>query len=688
VTEATMEHTGTDAPGNDPYAWLEEIDGARAMAWVAERNAESGARLAEGERFEQTRSRLREVLDAKDRIPMPEMHGGYLYNFWRDARNPRGLWRRTTLAGYRLAEPDWRVLVDLDRLAEVEGENWVWQGAIMLRPGGTRALVNLSRGGGDAAVVREFDLERRAFVPDGFILPEAKSVVAWIDQDTVYVGTDEGPGSLTDSGYPRLLREWRRGTPLSDAALVYAGETSDVGVGAEHDPTWGHVRDLVYRWIDRLRCEVYLRGDDGKLRLVEAPDDALIDTHGPWLLVRLRSAWTVDETTYPAGCLLATPFETFMDGERDLSVLFEPDERTSLLRHARTQHHLILTTSTDVRSELHLLTGDRRGWRSTPLEVPARGGADMRQLVVADTDPDRGDAYLLISTGFTEPSTLWHGHAGAGRPEPLCREPDRFDTAGLTVGQHFAVSADGTRVPYFVIGRPGGEPGPTVLSGYGGFEIPILPVYHPLIGRGWLERGGTFVVANIRGGGEYGPAWHQAALRENRFRAYEDFAAVAADLVTRGVTTVDQLGAEGGSNGGLLMGVMLTGHPELFGALVIRQPLADMRRYHRLLAGASWMAEYGDPDVESDWAFLRRYSPYHNVSPDRLYPPALIATSTRDDRVHPAHARKLAARLAEHGHDVTYYENDEGGHAGAADHAQESFVWALMLEFLWRRLRG
>jgi prolyl oligopeptidase len=534
-------------------------------------------------------------------------------------------------------------------------------------------------------VIREFDLDRRVFVPDGFTLPEAKSNVAWIDEDRVLVATDEGPGSLTESGYPRRVREWRRGTPVAEAPLVYQCEVTDVGVAAWRDPTPKYTRDLVYRLIDRMRHHVFLRTADG-LRLIEVPEDALVDTHGPWLLIRLRSPWTVAGDTHAAGCLLATPLEEFLDGGRELHVLFAPDGRTSLLRHARTQHHLILTTITDVRTGLCRLTGDRRGWRTDPMAVPDDAVAAARQLAVHDTDPDAGDEYLVVSTGFTEPTTLWHGHAGAGRPERLRREPDLFDTAGVSVEQHFAESADGTRVPYFLVGAGGDGPARTLLRGYGGFEIPQLPEYLPTHGRGWLETGGAYAVANIRGGGEYGPEWHQAALRENRLRAYEDFAAVAADLVARGVTTVDRLAAVGGSNGGLLTGVMLTRYPELFGALVIRQPLADMRRYHRLLAGASWMAEYGDPDDADDWAFLRGYSPYHNVSADRAYPPVLIMTSTRDDRVHPAHARKLAALLREHGHDVTYYENDEGGHAGAADHAQQAHVSALMFEFLHRRL--
>ena len=676
MTEAITDH--------DPFRWLEDLGSASATDWVRDHNAHAVAALTSGPRFAALRTEIRQVLDADDRVPLPSWHGGYLYNLWRDAAHPRGLWRRTTLTGYREPEPDWQVLIDLDALAADEGESWVWQDVTFLRPDGRRCLVSLSRGGSDASVVREFDVDQAAFVPGGFTLPEAKSDVAWIDIDRIYVGTDFGPGSLTTSGYPRVVKEWRRGTPPSEATVVFEGEPGDVSVRATHEPSPGFARDLVHRYLDFYRTLRYLRTSAGLVR-IEVPDDALVDTHRAWLLIRLRSAWTVAGSTYPAGALLVTRFDAFVAGERDLTVLFEPDDRTSLTCHAWTRGHLILAVMSDVQSRVEARTPAPGGWRRTVLV----DGGGFAHTDIVDTNPDDSDGYLLASSGFTQPLTLRYGTLGGAEEraeEILKRGPEFFDATGMTVRQYFATSADGTRVPYFVVGRPRTGPGPTLLSGYGGFEVSRTPNYNGILGRGWLARGGTYVVANIRGGGEYGPAWHRSALRENRPRAYEDFVAVARDLLDRGVTTEDQLGLEGASNGGLLMGVMLTRYPELFGAIVCAVPLLDMRRYHLLLAGASWMAEYGDPDDEADWAYLRGFSPYHNVRSGQLYPPVLFVTSTRDDRVHPGHARKMVARLREYGYDVTYYENVEGGHGAAADNEQMAFKWALVLEFLWRRL--
>ncbi|MEW2142668.1 prolyl oligopeptidase family serine peptidase [Micromonospora vinacea] len=670
--------------GDDPYLWLEDLDGADAAGWVRDRNVESLATLTEGEAFPRLRAELLQVLDAEDRIPYPGWRGdGHYYNFWRDAAHPRGVWQRTTLDEYRRPEPEWDVLLDVDALAAEEGENWVWQKVTVLRPPYERCLISLSRGGADAVVVREFDLLRRTFVEDGFTLPEAKSRVCWIDADHIYVGTDFGPGSLTSSGYPRVAKRWRRGTPLSAADTVHEGRPEDVGVFASHDPTPGFEHDFVGRSLDFYRTESYLLTGAGELTRIEVPEDAWWDVHREWLLIRLRSPWLIGGATHPAGVLLATRFEAFLAGQRRLTVLFRPDARTALSGYFWTRNHLILATLVDVRSRLEVLTPGETGWRREPLA----GVPEFDHSRIVETDPDHDDAYLLASEGFLHPAVLRLGQVG-GAIETLKREPVFFDLDGLVVRQFFATSADGTRVPYFVVGDPDAAGGPTLLTGYGGYEVPLTPYYSGIIGRGWLARGGSYVVANIRGGGEYGPEWHRAAVRENRPRAYEDFAAVAADLVTRGITTPERLGIEGGSNGGLLMGVMLTRYPELFGAVVAQVPVLDMRRYHRLLAGASWMAEYGDPDREADWAYLREYSPYHNVRGGRPYPPVLLITSTRDDRVHPGHARKMAARLREHGHDVSYYENVEGGHGAAANNEQRAFVWALTLEFLWRTLTG
>ncbi|WP_104483264.1 prolyl oligopeptidase family serine peptidase [Actinokineospora auranticolor] len=660
----------------DPYLWLEDVTGDEALDWVRARNAETVAELTGGERFEQTRAKLLEVLDADDRIPYPRRRGEYLYNFWQDAAHPRGVWRRTTLAEYRSASPDWDVLLDVDALAEREGENWVWNSATMLRPDYHLALVELSRGGADATVVREFDVRTREFVTDGFTLPEAKTRVGWIDADTVYVGTDFGDGSLTSSGYARVAKRWRRGTPLAEAEMVFEGKPEDVAVYAYHDSTPGFERDFVGRFPDFFTSEEYLRTAGGDLVRIEVPDDASTDIHREWLLVTLRSDWTVDGTTHRAGSLLATRFDDFMAGGRDLTPLFVPDEHTSLSGQAWTRNHLILVELSDVKTRLEVLTHGPDGWARAPLS----GAPEVGSANVIDTDPDNSDEYLLNVSGYLQPATLLRGEVG-GELETLKQAPAFFDAEGLTVEQHFATSDDGTRVPYFVVAGPDTS-GPTLLYGYGGFEVSLTPGYSGGLGRGWLTHGGTYVVANIRGGGEYGPEWHRAALRENRPRAYEDFAAVARDLVARGITTPARLGMQGGSNGGLLAGVMLTRYPELFGAVVSQVPLLDLSRYHLLLAGASWMAEWGDPDDPADWAYLKTYSPYHNVHSGTKYPPVFFVTSTRDDRVHPGHARKMAARMIEQGHRPHYYENIEGGHGAAADNSQRAFMSAIVYEFL------
>ncbi len=666
---------------DDPHRWLEDVTGSTALDWVKERNAETVGELTGGERFEQLRTEIREVLDSDDRIPMVSRRGELLYNFWQDSAHPRGLWRRTTLAEYRTAQPAWEILLDIDALATAEGENWVWQGAAVLRPELRFALVELSRGGADASVVREFDLVERQFVEGGYSLPEAKSRVGWIDHDHVYVGTDFGPDSLTTSGYPRLVKQWERGTPLTDAQLVYEGKPEDVSAIAGHDPTVGFERDFVSRNVDFWRTEEYLRRGDELVR-IDVPEDALVEAHREWLVIRTRSAWQVDGTTYPAGALLAAKFDDYLAGSRDLTVLFQPDAHNHLTYYDWTQHHLILHTLSDVHSRLTVLTPGDDGWTSTPLSgVPEDGYTDL-----ADTESDTDDAYLLMSSGFTEPATLRRGVVGSDEVEVLKQAPAFFDADGMTVQQFTTTSDDGTTIPYFVVTPPNAEGGPTLLHGYGGFEIPMTPAYNGGIGRGWLARGGTYVEANIRGGGEYGPEWHTQSLKENRHLVYEDFAAVARDLVARGITTPDRLGIRGGSNGGLLMGVMLTRYPTLFGAIVCEVPLLDMYRYHELLAGASWMAEYGDPREEAEWDFIRKYSPYHNVRTDQPYPPTLFVTSTRDDRVHPGHARKMVARLREFGYHVEYYENVEGGHGAAADNQQRAFNSALVYEFLWRKL--
>ncbi|MGV1087757.1 MAG: prolyl oligopeptidase family serine peptidase [Mycobacterium sp.] len=665
----------------DPYLWLENIDDDGALDWVRQRNASTTAELS-SELFTQMQAEALEILDTDTRIPYVRRRGEFLYNFWRDAANPRGLWRRTSLDSYRTDAPDWDVVIDLDELARADGENWVWSGADVIEPDHALALVALSRGGSDATVVREFDMRTRSFVPDGFHLPEAKSRVTWEDHDTVLVGTDFGPDSLTESGYPRIVKRWKRGEPLERATMLFTGSVSDVAVTAGVDRTPGYERTLIYRAVDFYNDQVFqLRS--GELVHIDAPTDASISVHRDWLLIELRTDWhrpTVlgGEETYRAGSLLAADYERFLDGTAELSVVFAPDDRTCLHQYAWTRDRLLMVTLADVASRVETVTPGR--WTREPVT----GLEPSSNTVIVATDPT-GDEVFVDSSGFLTPSTLLHGTAGE-KLTPIKTSPSFFDSTGLDVAQHFATSDDGTKVPYFVVGRPGAGPGPTLLGGYGGFEVAQTPGYGGVLGRLWLSRGGTYVLANIRGGGEYGPGWHTQAVRGGRHKVAEDFAAVARDLVTRGITTAAQLGAQGGSNGGLLMGIMLTKYPELFGALVCQVPLLDMKRFHLLLAGASWVAEYGDPDDPEEWAFISKYSPYQNISTDKAYPPVLITTSTRDDRVHPGHARKMTAALEESGHEVLYYENIEGGHAGAADNAQTAFKSALAFSFLHRML--
>ena len=661
----------------DPYLWLEDIAGDQALDWVRARNEPTIAGFS-GDEFEQMRSQALEVLDTDARIPYVRRRGDYLYNFWRDAANPRGLWRRTTLDSYRSDSTDWDVLIDVDELASADDEKWVWAGANVIEPDHTRALISLSRGGSDAAIVREFDMATREFVAGGFSLAEAKSQTSWVNPDTLLIGTDFGAGSLTESGYPRIVKRWHRGQPVEDAQTVFEGSPSDVIVTAGVDRTPGFERTILRRALDFFNDQVYELSGDELIR-IDAPTDASLSVHRQWLLIELRTDWLTGSASYTAGSLLAADYDEFLAGTAQLRVVFEPDEHTSLLHYAWTRERLVVVTLADVASRVEIVTPG--SWQRRPVtDVPAN-----TNTVIAAAD-DTGDEIFLDSSGFTTPSRLLHG-AVDGPLEQIKSAPAFFDAEGISVAQHFATSKDGTSIPYFVV-RPGNAsgPGPTLLGGYGGFEVARTPGYDGVLGRLWLARGGTFVLANIRGGGEYGPGWHTQAMRAGRHLVAEDFASVATDLVDRGITTVPQLGAQGGSNGGLLMGIMLTRYPQLFGALVCQVPLLDMRRFHLLLAGASWVAEYGDPDDPDDWEFIAEYSPYHNISASVDYPPVLITTSTRDDRVHPAHARKMTAALEAAGHRVWYYENIEGGHAGAADNAQTAFKSALSFSFLWRML--
>ena len=679
MREADNEHL-------DPWLWLEDVDSDRALGWVAERNGETERELTALAGYAPLRTRLKTILDSRDRIPYAGQHAGRFYNFWRDADHERGIWRRTTLDEYRKPAPAWDTVLDLDALARLENENWVWAGATFLEPNGTRCLVSLSRGGGDAHVVREFDVAALSFVADGFTLPEAKTSAGWIAAGALFVATDFGPGSMTESGYPRIVKAWRRGTDLADATLVYAAQEDDLSVSAWQDPTPGYERQFVLRQIDFYSSELLLRDPaSGQLTPVDKPLDANAFALRDQFIVELRSDWTIGDRTWPQGALLAIGFDRFLAGARDFDVLFEPTPTTSLDGIAATRGALFLTILDNVKNRVIEWKRVDGRWQRRDVDAPGMGA-----LHVSAVDEYDSDQAFLTVTDFLTPSSLYLMEAGRDGRELLKSMPAFFDAAPYAVSQFTAQSPDGTHVPYFVVMRkdaPLDGTHPTLLYGYGGFEVSLTPFYSGTTGEAWLAQGGVYVLANIRGGGEFGPRWHQAALKENRQKAFDDFLAVAEDVIRRGITSPPHLGIMGGSNGGLLVGAALTQRPDLFGAVACQVPLLDMRRYHALLAGASWIGEYGDPDDPDQWDYIARYSPYQNVSPDKRYPRVLFTTSTRDDRVHPGHARKMAARMRDQGHDVLYWENTEGGHAGAANNEQTATMWALTYAFLLRQLK-
>ena len=670
----------------DPYLWLENVEGEKALDWVKARNAVTEAELAAAPEFKQLEAQILAILDSEAKIPYVEKIGDYYYNFWKDAQHQRGLWRRTTLDSYRSDAPEWETVIDLDALNQAEGENWVWHGADCLPPEYRRCLVALSRGGADADVTREFDLTSKQWVEGGFFRDEAKGGLGWIDRDNVYVFTDFGDGTMTESGYPRIVKRWTRGTPMSDAAVVYEGTADDMYIAAMHDHTPGYERDFVSRTLAFYNDELYLIGEGGELQKIDAPNSANKSVHKDWLVLELRDPYQAGGKIFPAGSLIAANFDAFMAGGREFTVLFEPTDTSSLAGVTATANHLVLNVLDDVQNDLQVLTPPVDGtgeWSRADFTGQPEGSVN-----VGAVDPHHSDAVWVQADGYLSPATLAIAEPGQA-PQVLKTMPAFFDAGTHEVDQFFATSKDGTRVPYFIV-KPKGlvldGSTPTLLYGYGGFEISMTPGYSGSVGKGWLEKGGVYAVANIRGGGEYGPRWHQAALKQNRHKAYEDFAAVAQDLVARKITSAGKLGIQGGSNGGLLMGNMLTQYPELFGAIVVQVPLLDMQRYHKLLAGASWMAEYGNPDKPEEWAFIQTFSPYHLYEPGKDYPPTLFMTSTRDDRVHPGHARKMMAKMLEGDEDVRYYENIEGGHGGSANNRQAAHMSALAYTFLWNQL--
>jgi prolyl oligopeptidase len=630
--------------------------------------------------FAADRDELARLLDRPDNLPVPTRRGGLLYNFWKDAGHPRGLWRRTTLHAYRTPEPDWDLLLDLDALAAAEDEDWIWQGASTLPPEHARAMLRLSRGGSDAVVLREFDLVARQFVTDGFVLPEAKGGVTWLDQDTLLLSS--ALGGTTASGYPSTVRLWRRGTAWSEGPVLFQTDPANINAFGAFDRPGNRL--IFGERTGFFDARVWIGDQGGPKQLIDLPTDAWFEWEADWLAVRGRTAWTAGTVTFRPDVVAVIRLADFLAGDRRFTPVFEPGPRFALQGFFWAAGRLVLSVLDDLRPVYLALAPD--DWQPRPLTgLPASGTVNAWRL---DAEADESDGSLLAvaQDPVTPPSLLLTGTA-LPIPQILKRLPPAFDAAGAVVTRHEAVSSDGERIPYVMCGPPGetGE-APVHLTAYGGFAVSSLPSYRITTGKLWLERGGTTVLANIRGGGEFGTPWHEAGRRAGKRLSHDDFAAVATDLVRRGVTRPGRIAAEGGSNGGLLIANMLTRYPERFGALFCTIPLIDMRRYSRLLAGASWIAEYGDPDKPEDWAFLGGLSAYHTAEPGRPYPPILLATTRRDDRVHPGHARKMTAKLQAMGCDALFYEPAVGGHGYGQTNAAVASFAALGMAFLRRAI--
>jgi prolyl oligopeptidase len=665
----------------DPYLWLEEVEGERALAWVHEQNNRSLPVLENDPRYAGLLSAALEVAESRDRLALGQIRGGYLYNFWQDPDHVRGILRRARLDGYAANDPRWETVLDIDALARTENANWVYQG-VDCDPSGVRCMVSLSNGGLDASTDREFDLSTQQFVEGGFVVPEAKSNHGWLDRDTLLVATDWGAGSLTESGYPFILKAWRRGTPLSSATEVMRGEASDVSIGVAtfEDESNDHIAIAVEA--ESFFETVYsLITPQGPQRLTLPRKSTIHNFFSDRLIVTLEEAWTVGGHTYSSGSLLAIPLASATSAAPAIEVIFTPNERQSIEDVEATRDGILVTGFDNVRGRLQRFTLRNGAWRGEQVSLPPTGVVTLPSMSTSDARA------FAVFEDFLTPPTLYA--LNGARARSVRSLPAQFDASPYVTEQFEATSADGTRVPYFVVRRRDMQlngQNPTLLYAYGGFQASQVPSYNAYIGRLWLDQGGTYVLANIRGGGEFGPNWHAAGLLTNRQRIYDDFYAVERDLVERRITSPRRLGISGRSNGGLLMGVMLNQHPEMVNAAVIGSPLLDMLRYDQLLAGASWVGEYGSPNVPEQRAFLEQITPYQNLRPGENFPTVFIYTSTKDDRVHPGHARKYGARLTELGVPYLYYENTDGGHQANANLREAARRRSFEYMYLTQRL--
>ena len=682
----------TAATSVDPFMWLEDVEGERALTWVRGQNARSLPVLQNDTRYAKLEQDALAIVRAKDRLTFGGLSEGYISNFWQDADQVRGVWRRADFASWRAGRPVWETVLDIDKLAKDEDKNWVYQGTDPLDPNDLwngPMLLSLSNGGKDANVQREWDAKTRSFVAGGFIIPEAKSDTTWLDKDTLLIGTDWGPGSLTESGYPYIVKKLKRGQALGDAVEIYRGKVDDVAAGAYRMDDGVRYHHFLNRSPTFFTNETSYLADDGTISKLDLPaKHGLTGIKDGVIYFTIQTPWKPrgEATEIVTGSLLSAPLAALKatSGPLPVTTIYTPGPREALQGASIAKAGIYVTLSRNVKSEVRLYRQSRRGaWTFTPVALPANGVASL-----ADSGIRQDEAFFSYNDLITPPSVLY-ARTPRSRPVTVQAQPARFDASSLEVNQYEATSKDGTKVPYFVTAKKGlvlDGTAPTLLYGYGGFDVSLLPNYSAMNGKLWNERGGVYVLANIRGGGEFGPQWHEAGLKGKRQVVYDDFIAVAEDLITRKITTPRRLGIQGGSNGGLLMGVMMTQRPELFNAVVCQVPLLDMLRYHKLLAGASWVDEYGDPDVPAERPWLEQFSPYQNLKKVTPFPETFFLTSTKDDRVHPGHARKYAAKMESLSMPFLYYENIDGGHSAAANLVEGAKQRALIATYLTRKL--
>ena len=668
----------------DSYLWLEEVDGKKALEFVEKQNKSTFDVLMQQKEYQDIYNKNLTILNDTDKIAYPGIYGDLIYNFWQDKDHVRGIWRRTTKASYNTKNPVWETLLDIDALSKEEETKWVFKGAQGLYPNYDKFLVSLSKGGGDAVVVKEYDAKTKKFIPNGFTLPESKTNISYLDENTVIVGTNFGDNSMTTSGYPKIVKLWKRGTALSSAKTIYEGDATDVSDS-------GYLMrdgEKTYLMIGKgetfysSKSFVYL---NDKLIKLDVPNDANINTIlNNQLIIKLKSDWTVNGKTYKQGSAISANFTALLEGKKELQLIYEPDTFSSIDEISSTKNLLLLNILNNVKNELYSYAYANGQWSKTKIDAPEFG-----TIGITATD-EFSDDYYFNYQNFLTPTSLFSANAKNNTVQKVKSLSNYFDGSKYKVEQYKMKSKDGEMIPYFVIASKDLKydgSNPTLLYAYGGFEVSMQPSYSGGIGQSWLDKGGVYVLANIRGGGEFGPKWHQAGLKEKRQNIYNDFHGIAEDLIAKKITSSQHLGIMGGSNGGLLMGVALTQRPDLYNAVVCQVPLLDMQRYNKLLAGASWMGEYGNPDT-SDWDFIKKYSPYQNLKKGTKYPEVFFMTSTRDDRVHPGHARKMAAKMLDMGYKIYYYENTEGGHGGSSTNEQRAKFNALYFSYLWMKLKS